>query len=134
MLFLNHSASYNHPTLSYQTHVQYIFPQTRPLSDIYESYSLSEMRFNPSVPPPAQHLNKAVVRAAKQRRLHGPANWATEYMATTVEDLGLPDIHQGDGQGVIRGQDVDQVCNARFSILAVISVTVQFLSHSSIHF
>lgn len=81
------------------------------------------MRFNPGVPPPAQHLNKAVVKAAKHRRLHGPAHWVTEFLATTVQDLGLPDIHEGGGQGIISGQDADQVCNARFIILTVISVT-----------
>ncbi|KAK3890181.1 hypothetical protein Pcinc_005859 [Petrolisthes cinctipes] len=77
-------------------------------SQIYETYDMSEMRFNPSIPSPLHHLSASSAKAVKRRRHHGPDHWTSEYITSTVQDLGLPDIQQRSGQDDIKGQDKDQ--------------------------
>lgn len=63
----------------------------RPIEELFVEYNPSEMRFNPRVPPPSQHLTNQL--STKTRR-HGKRRtgdqWVTNYMIQQLEVLKTP--------------------------------------------
>lgn len=77
-----------------------LIPPIRSIEELFAEYNPLEMRFNPRVPPPSQHLTSQ--RSAKTRRLtkrKTEDQWVTSYMAQQTEALQKP-LTNGHIKGV----------------------------------
>ncbi|KAK8391922.1 hypothetical protein O3P69_017501 [Scylla paramamosain] len=74
----------------------------RSIHELFEEYNPSEMRFNPPVPPPGQHLTNQVCSRAKKRKRGNRSQYLTDFMSGQIETLKAPLVN-GHSKGSING-------------------------------
>ncbi|KAG7162951.1 Nucleolar complex protein 3-like [Homarus americanus] len=62
-------------------------PSPRPADELFGMYDPSEMRFNPTIPNPSQHLSGKVNKTKKLTKRHKGEQWMTHYMTQETQDL-----------------------------------------------